>query len=50
MGSFNARVKRSRRWYEAATKLGWGCLLLMPVEIVTVSWVEQTLLVSEWSL
>jgi hypothetical protein len=48
--AYNNRLKRSRRWYEAAQVLGWGCLLLMPADTVTSCWVEQTLRVAEWTV
>ncbi|CAA9965775.1 hypothetical protein PTMSG1_09134 [Pyrenophora teres f. maculata] len=48
--AFNARLKRARRWYEAAETLGWGSLLFLKGDVVTANWVEQTLRVSEWSL
>ncbi|CAA9967166.1 hypothetical protein PTMSG1_10525 [Pyrenophora teres f. maculata] len=48
--AFNARLKRARRWYEAAETLGWGSLLFLEGDVVTANWVEQTLRVSEWSL
>jgi hypothetical protein len=48
--SFNARIKRSRRWYQAAETLGWGFLVLIPTNLVSPNWVEQTLRVLEWDI
>ena len=33
--AYNARLKRSRRWYEAAETLGWGVLVLTPSDTIT---------------
>ena len=49
-GTFNKRLHRAIRWYDAAEKLGWGSLCLIPHDQVTNSWVEQTLRVGEWSI
>lgn len=48
--AFNVRLKRSRRWFEAAQMLGWGFLLLLPAATVTPNWVEQTLRAPEWRI
>jgi hypothetical protein len=48
--AYNARLKRSRRWYEAAETLGWGVLVLTPSDPITPHWVEQTLRASEWNI
>lgn len=48
--AYNARLKRSRRWYQAAETLGWGLLVLIPADIVTPNWVEQTLRAAEWDI
>jgi hypothetical protein len=48
--SFNARIKRSRRWYQAAETLGWGLLVLIPTNFVSLNWVEQTLRAPEWDI
>jgi hypothetical protein len=45
---FKKRLQRATRWYEAATRLGWGSLCLMPYDIISNTWVEQTLRVGEW--
>ena len=45
---FGKRLQRATRWYEAADKLGWGSLCLMPHDQITNTWVEQTLRVAEW--
>jgi len=48
--AYNARLKRSRRWYEAAETLGWGVLVLIPSDTITPHWVEQTLRAGEWNI
>jgi hypothetical protein len=48
--AYNARLERSRRWYEAADTLGWGLLVLIPSDTVTPHWVEQTLRAAEWNI
>jgi hypothetical protein len=48
--AYNARLKRSRRWFVAAQTLGWGFLVLVPTATVTPNWVEQTLLTAEWNI
>jgi hypothetical protein len=48
--AYNARLKRSRRWYEAAEMLGWGLLVLTPSDTITPHWVEQTLRAGEWNI
>ncbi|KAF2826578.1 hypothetical protein CC86DRAFT_291685 [Ophiobolus disseminans] len=48
--AYNARLKRSRRWYEAAETLGWGVLVLTPSDTITPHWVEQTLRAGEWNI
>jgi hypothetical protein len=45
---FKRRLHRATRWYEAANRLGWGSLCLMPHGLITNTWVEQTLRVGEW--
>jgi hypothetical protein len=46
--SFSQRLKRSRRWYDAADRLGWGILCLMPYDAISSTWVEQTMRSSQW--
>lgn len=48
--AFNARLKRSRRWFQAAQTLGWGFLVLIPTATITPHWVEQTLRMAEWDI
>lgn len=48
--AYNARLKRARRWYEAAETLGWGVLVLIPSDTITPYWVEQTLRAGEWNI
>jgi hypothetical protein len=47
---FKKRLQRATRWYEAADRLGWGSLCLMPYDEITNTWVEQTLRVGEWNI
>jgi hypothetical protein len=47
---FKKRLQRATRWYEAADRLGWGSLCLMPHHQITNTWVEQTLRVGEWHI
>lgn len=48
--AFSMRLKRSRRWRDAVETLGWGILLLIPTDIVTRNWVEQTLRAAHWRI
>lgn len=43
---FRRRLARATRWFEIA-KLGWGILTLIPHEEIAISWIEQTLRVTE---
>ncbi|KAI8930529.1 hypothetical protein NX059_012125 [Plenodomus lindquistii] len=47
---FGVKLKRARKWYKAVCELGWGILCLMPYDIITNTWVEQVLRVSEWDV
>jgi hypothetical protein len=48
--AFGMRLKRSRRWRDTVETLGWGILLLIPTDVVTPNWVEQTLRAAQWSI
>ena len=48
--TFKKRLQRATRWYNAADRLGWGSLCLMPHDQITNTWVEQTLRVREWHI
>lgn len=48
--AYNSRLKRSHRWWQAATVLGWGFLVLVPSTLITPNWVEQTLRTAEWDI
>lgn len=44
------RLSRARRWYEAVKILGWGMLCLLPHDVVTNSFAEQTLTTPMWNV
>jgi hypothetical protein len=48
--TLSKRLSRATRWYEAADKLGWGSLCLMPHDMISNTWVERTLHVGEWHI
>ncbi|KAF2176025.1 hypothetical protein K469DRAFT_608609 [Zopfia rhizophila CBS 207.26] len=41
------RLKRATPWYTATKRLGWGSLCLVPHDLISVRWVEQTLRVTQ---
>jgi hypothetical protein len=47
---FKRRLHQALRWYEAAKRLGWGMLCLMPHDVITNSWVENDLRIRFWHI
>lgn len=48
--AFSQRPKRAGRWFESTETLGWGCICLIPYEVITIPWVEQELYIGEWTI
>lgn len=44
------RLHQALRWYEAASRLGWGMLCLLPHDTISNSWVENDLRVPYWHI
>jgi hypothetical protein len=48
--AFRKRLARATRWFAAATMLGWGSLCLMPIDVVSNSWVEREIQTDAWNI
>jgi hypothetical protein len=46
-GSFQKRLHRASRFYEITGVLGWSFLCLIPHDVVSNSWIEQSLRIGE---
>ncbi|KAH6613163.1 hypothetical protein C7974DRAFT_444811 [Boeremia exigua] len=47
---FKRRLHQALRWYEAASRLGWGMLCLLPHDTISNSWVENDLRIPYWHI
>jgi hypothetical protein len=41
--AFQDRMGKAVKWYRIAEGLGWGVLLVMPVDVISNTWIENTI-------
>jgi hypothetical protein len=41
--SFRARLAKATKWYRIAEGLGWGVFLMMPEDVISNTWIENTI-------